>query len=199
MDRQQSSASQAGGLASLTRAATVLQNRALPPVDQWDPPFCGDIGLRIARNGTWFYRDSAIQRPALVRLFSTILRRDPDRHVLVTPVEKVHVEVEDAPFVAVELAKKASSGAAILAFRTNVDDWVDAGADHPLRFDRQKDGGLKPYLKVRGGLWALLSRPLLYELAEIGEMREIQGARVFGIESGGLFFPMANANEIEEL
>lgn len=198
MDRQNSAVSQSEGIEALTRAASFAKNRGLPPVDQWDPPYCGDIGLRIARDGTWFYRDSPIGRAALVRLFSTILRRDPDRHVLVTPAEKVLVEVEDAPFVAVELAREGASETEVLSFRTNVDDWVAADASHPLRFDKQPDGGLKPYLKVRGDLWARLARPLLYELVALGHVRETGGARLFGVASGGQFFPMAAAEEIED-
>ncbi len=167
---------------------------ALPPVEHWNPPFCGDIDMRIARDGTWFYQGAPIRRPALVRLFSTILRKDPERYVLVTPVERVGVIVEDAPFVAVEMTAETIEGSKqILRFRTNVDDWVAADADHPLRFEIGEAGGLKPYIRVRGGLWALLARALSRDLVARGEFREHDGARRFGVASAGAFFPLADA------
>jgi len=173
--------------------------RARPvPVEQWDPPHCGDVGLKIARDGTWFHRGAPIRRSGLVRLFANHLRRDEEGHVLVTPVEKTPVEVEDAPFVAVEL-RRENPAAPILSCRTNVEDWVAADAAHPLRFERQLDGGLKPYVKVRGDLWALLARPLLYELAHWGETQEQDGERLFGVRSCGCFFAMARIEEIEAL
>jgi uncharacterized protein len=195
---QQSDRLQADRLQALGRAVPGA-GRGLPPVELWNPPDCGDIGLRIDRNGAWFYRDSRIDRPALARLFSTILRRDPDGYVLVTPVEKVRVEVEDAPFVAVELRQEQSADGPVLRLRTNMDDWTTAGADRPLRFEKDAHDGLKPYVRVRGELWARLARPLLFELVELGEVREIQGSRVFGVASGAEFFFMAAAGEIEDL
>ncbi len=126
-DAAPSSATQ--GLEGLTQAARAVggEQRRLPPVHLWNPTFCGDIDMRIARDGTWFYNGTPIGRPALVRLFSTILRKDPDRYVLVTPVEKVGIAVEDAPFLAVELAKETGENGQSLRFRTNVDEWVEAG------------------------------------------------------------------------
>ncbi len=192
------------GLAGLSAAAAQAQSaapgaRGLPPVHLWNPPFCGEIGMRIARDGTWFYQDSPIGRPALVRLFSTILRRDPDRHVLVTPVEMVAVEVEDAPFVAVELFVDENPGGNALRFRTNVDDFVTVDANHPLTFEPGPSGGLKPYVDVRNGLRALVKRSLFFDLVERGETRDIAGRAMYGVASGGEFFPMAPADEIEGL
>ena len=186
-------------LDALTRSAAHAAGQGLPPVELWNPPDCGDIGLRIARDGVWFYRDGPIRRPALTRLFSTILRRDVDRYVLVTPAEMVRVEVEDAPFVAVELRREESANGPILVFRTNVDDWLTADADHPIRFERDGSGGVKPYVKVRGGLWALLARPLLYEIVAFGEVREFEGERAFGVASGRSFFKIAAAGDVEDL
>jgi hypothetical protein len=147
------------------------RGRALPPVESWNPPYCGDIDMRIARDGAWFYQGSPIKRPALVRLFSTILRKDPERYVLVTPVERVGIIVEDAPFVAVEMDVAARGGGQVLRFRTNVDDWIEADAEHPLRFEKSDAGGIKPYILVRGGLSALIKRALWLDIAGLGEIR----------------------------
>jgi hypothetical protein len=155
-------------------------------VHLWHPPHCGDIGLKIARDGTWSYQGSPITRPALVRLFSTILRRDPDGHVLVTPVEKVAVEVEDAPFLAVSMAVEGET----LVFTTNVGDEVRTGADHPLRFETGPADGVKPYLRVRGDLWALVTRALVYDLAELAQTRDVDGRLQTGVSSQGQFFVM---------
>ena len=186
---------QPAGLEALARAATSPKG-GLPPVHLWNPPHCGDIGMKIARDGTWFYQGSPIGRPALVRLFSTILRKDPEGHVLVTPVEKVSVEVEDAPFIATAL--EVADGPD-LWFRTNVDDRTRADVDHPLRFEPGPSGGLKPYVLVRGGLWALVSRPVFYELVERGEVRDVDGIAMFGVASAGTFFPMSPADAIGDL
>jgi hypothetical protein len=172
---------------------------SLPPIEQWNPPFCGDIDMRIARDGTWFYQGTPIRRQALVRLFSTILRKDPDRYVLVTPVECVGVLVEDAPFVAVEMATTIEGSEQILRFRTNVDDWVAADAEHPLRFEIGEAGGLKPYVRVRGGLWALLTRGISRDLVARAEFTAHDGTRRFGVASAGAFFPLAAADEVEAL
>ncbi len=188
------SAPAATGLGALQEAARQAGRKGPPPVHLWNPPYCGDIGLKIARDGTWFYQGTPIGRMPLVKLFASILRKDPDRHVLVTPVEKVAVEVEDAPFLAVEMQVEDGP---VLRFRTNVDDFVVADVDHPLRFERGPAEGIKPYIKVRGDLWALVTRALLYDLAEIGEIREVDGAEMFGVESSGIFFPMARADDME--
>jgi hypothetical protein len=171
--------------------------RALPPVEQWNPPFCGDIDMRISRDGTWFYCATPIGRPALVRLFSTILRKDPDGYVLVTPVEKVGIKVEDAPFLAVEMTVAHQRADQVLRFLTNVEEWVEADASHPIRFEKAAFDGIKPHIHVRGDLWALISRALLLDLVELGEIGEHDGARCFGVGSAGSFFPMANADEVE--
>ncbi len=166
------------------------------PVERWNPPFCGDIDMRIALDGIWFYGGTPIGRPALVKLFASILRKDDDRYVLVTPVEKVGIAVADVPFLAVEMTEAADDRGPALYFRTNVDDIVAAGPDHALRFAEGEAGGIKPYIHVRGGLWARLTRALLYPLVERGEERLVDGVPRFGIASAGVFFPMAPANEL---
>ncbi|MDP8915850.1 MAG: DUF1285 domain-containing protein, partial [Pseudomonadota bacterium] len=157
------------GLAVLVAQAG--QTARARPVERWNPPYCGEIDMRIAADGTWFYRGSPIGREALVRLFASILRREPDgRHVLVTPVERVGIEVEDAPFLAVQMATEGDGPERKLTFRTNVGDIVQAGPDCPLRFAAEPGtGGLKPYVRVRGGLEALLSRALARELVSIAD------------------------------
>lgn len=172
-------------------------SRGLPPVHLWNPPFCGDIGMKIARDGTWFYRGSPIGRLPMVKLFASILRKDPDRHVLVTPVEMVSVEVEDAPFLAVDMRREDGPDGPRLVFRTNLDDETVAGPGRPIRFERSASGGIKPYVLVRGDLWALATRAIFLELVEAGEVRDVQGEPMFGIASGGAFFPMAPAQELE--
>src|SRR3954468_16023017 len=149
---------------SLADIARLAEEKKLPPVETWNPDHCGASGMRIARDGTWFHEGSPIGRPAMVRLFSTILRREPDGgYVLVTPAEKLDIHVEDAPFVAVEMKSEGEGRARSLAFRLNTGDLVVAGPDHRLRFDE----GPHPYLEVRPGLDALVARPVYYELAEI--------------------------------
>ena len=183
------------GLTSAARAATA--ERKLPPVHLWNPDYCGEIDMRIARDGVWFYNGSPIGRLPLVQLFSTILRKDPERYVLVTPVERVGIFVEDAPFLAVEMRRSEGPEGQILAFRTNVEDWVEAGPDHPMRFEPGDSEGLKPYVHIRADLWALVKRALFYDLVEAGEMREVEGGRMFGVVSRGAFFAMAPAEDIE--
>ena len=175
---------------------TTPAGKGLPPVHLWNPPFCGDLDMRIAGDGTWFYMGTPIGRPALVRLFSTILRRENGKHFLVTPVEKVGIRVDDAPFVAVEMQRERDARGPLLRFRTNVDDWVDCDGDHRLRFEIGAAGGLTPYLHVRADLWAKVTRALYYDLVDIGEERMIDGKEMFGIQSAGEFFPMADAIEV---
>jgi hypothetical protein len=172
--------------------------RGLPPVERWNPAYCGEIDMRIAADGTWHYMGTPINRPALVRLFSTILRKDPERYVLVTPVERVGIVVEDVPFLAVEMAVDGEGENRQIAFRTNVDDLVQAGSEHPLRFERDPDGGVKPYVLVRGELWARVTRALALDLVAMGETREVDGHQVFGIPSREGFFPIAPASELGE-
>ena len=174
---------------SLAEIARLAEEKKLPPVDKWNPSHCGDSEMRIARDGTWFHQGSPIGRQVMVRLFSTILRREPDgRFVLVTPVEKLDIQVEDAPFVAVELKAEGEGEARSLAFRLNTGEIVIAGPDHPLRFEAAPDGP-HPYLAVRGGLDALVARPVYYELAELA----LAGGEPPGLWSGGVFFPMEAA------
>src|SRR5262245_21689252 len=179
-------ANRIGGLEALVRAQAA---KGPAPVEKWDPPYCGDIGLRIRSDGVWLYRDSPIARPALVKLFASVLRKDADgRHYLVTPVEKIDVAVDDAPLMAVEMEVSGAGGCQSIVFRTNVDDIVAAGPDHPLRFAVESgSGGLKPYLLVRGRLEALATRALAYDLVEVAAALEGRGP---GVWSGGAFFPI---------
>ncbi|MBR1120396.1 DUF1285 domain-containing protein [Bradyrhizobium lablabi] len=188
-------------LEALTVAAREAANKTpagkgLPPVHLWNPPFCGDLDMRIANDGTWFYMGTPIGRPALVRLFSTILKREGGKHFLVTPVEKVGIRVDDAPFMAVEMREESDERGRLLCFRTNVDDWVACEEGHGLRFETAPDGGITPYLHVRADLWAKVTRALYYDLVDIGEERMVDGREMFGIESGGEFFAMAGAEQV---
>jgi hypothetical protein len=190
---------QAGGLDGIARDARREGRKGPPPVHLWNPPFCGDLDMRIATDGTWFYLKTPIGRPALVKLFASVLKREGDRYFLVTPVEKCGITVDDAPFLAVEMWVEDGAAGRILHFRTNVDDWVVCGADHALRFEVEQDtGGLKPYLHVRRGLWAKVTRALFYDLVEFGEERDIEGRRMFGVASNGVFFAMAPADSLRE-
>ncbi len=173
--------------------------RGPAPVHLWNPPDCGDIDMRIAADGVWHYCGSPIGRAPLVQLFASILRKDDDRYVLVTPVEKVGVRVDDAPFLAVEMQVVQTNGESVLTFRTNVDDVVSPDAEHPLRFERGAAEGLKPYVRVRGDLWALVKRALFYDLAALGASERWGDETWFGVRSGGVFFPMCRASEIEGL
>jgi hypothetical protein len=186
------------GLEGLTDAAKSAGSakKGLPPVHLWNPPFCGDLDIRIASDGTWFYLGTPIGRPALVRLFSTILKREGDKHFLVTPVEKVGIRVDDAPFMAVEMQEEVEDGHRVLRFRTNVDDWVSCDAAHRLRFEQAADGGLTPYLHVRADLWAKVTRAIYYDLVDRGEERMVDGELMFGVESAGEFFAMADAAQV---
>lgn len=178
----------AGGLQSLERLLKEQNDKGVAPVERWNPPYCGDIGLAIRRDGTWLYQKSPIGRKPLVQLFARVLRKDADgRTYLVTPAEKVDVAVEDAPFLAVEMQVEGSGRGQTLVFRTNVDDIVKAGPPSPIRFAREEvAGGLKPYVLVRGRLEALLTRALYYDLVELA-VEEPEG---LGIWSGGAFFPL---------
>jgi hypothetical protein len=179
--------------------AVARAGRGPAPVHLWNPPDCGDIDMRIAADGLWHYCGSPIGRPELVRLFASILRRDGERYVLVTPVEKVGVRVDDAPFLAVEMQADGEGAERVLTFRTNVDDIVTVDADHPLRFQRGAAEGLKPYVRVRGDLWALVKRALFYDLADLGTTEAYDGGSWFGVRCVGGFFPMCPASEIEGL
>jgi hypothetical protein len=189
-----------GGLDAIVGAVGAGARQGPPPVHLWNPPLCGDLDMRIAADGTWFYQRTPIGRPALVRLFASVLKREGDDYFLVTPVEKCRIVVEDAPFLAVELVVDPQAAGRILHFRTNVDDWVACGSDHPLRFERESEsGGLKPYLHVRRGLWAKVTRALFFDLVELGEERDVGGERMFGVASGPEFFAMAPAASLEDI
>ena len=166
------------------------KDKSLPPVEKWNPPFCGDLDIRIARDGTWFYLGSPIGRLPLVKLFASVLRRDADgQHYLVTPVEKIGITVDDAPFLAVEMAVTGTGDAQELTLRTNLGELVNVDAERPLRFEKEPDsGGLKPYVLVRGRLEALFTRALMYQLAELIVEREGAEGRETGIWSRGSFF-----------
>ena len=187
------------GLEGLSAAAREVTRRGPAPVHLWNPAFCGDIDMRIARDGTWFYNGSPIGRLPLVQLFASILRKDEDRYVLVTPVEKVGIRVDDAPFTGVEMKVTRDDHGQVIALRTNVEDWVEAGPEHPLRFAPGASEGLKPYVLVRGGLEALVKRALFYDLVDLGETRAVAGVDMFGVVSKGVFFAMARADEIAGL
>jgi len=187
-----------GGLDAIA-AGLPRENKGLPPVERWNPPFCGDIDMRIGGDGTWFYQKTPIGRPALVKLFASVLKREGDKYFLVTPVEKVGIAVDDAPFLAVEMNASVGDAGRILQFRTNVDDWISAGPGHALRFEPQpKTGGLKPYLHIRRDLWAKVTRALFYDLVALGEERDIDGKAMFGVFSQGQFFAMAEACALRE-
>lgn len=162
--------------------------RKLPPVHLWNPEVCRDIGMRIDRTGAWHYAGSEIKRQRLINLFASIMRKDPDGHWLVTPVEKVAVTVEDAPFLAGEMQVSGEGKDRRLVFRTNVGDVVTADEQHPLRLEAAPDGGFRPYICVRAGLEARLTRPLALDLADL--LQE-EGDGRLGVWSGGVFFAAA--------
>ncbi len=168
--------------------------RGLPPVHLWNPPFCGDIDMRIAADGLWYYMNSPIGRMPLVKLFSSILRYDADgKYYLVTPVEKCGIRVDDAPFVAIRMRVEGQGHRQTIYFETNVDDEVCLGAEHPLRVANEEGtGGLKPYVLVRSNLEALVSRALFYDLVALG----VNEGEWFGVWSSGVFYPMQRASEL---
>ena len=175
------------GLASLQREASL--GRGLPPVDKWHPAHCGDIDIRIARDGIWFHQGTPIGRKELVRLFSTILRKDPDGYVLVTPAEKMRIVVEDAPFVAVLLDVKGSGREQKLVFTTNVGDETEAGVENPIRVvSDSATGEPAPYVHVRKGLEARIARAAFYQLAELAVPGEGEHVGWLGVWSNGVFF-----------
>ncbi|RYH03959.1 DUF1285 domain-containing protein [Salipiger sp. IMCC34102] len=179
---------------SLADAAGKAQKAGgLPPVDKWNPDFCGDLDMVIKRDGTWFYEGTPIGRPAMVRLFSTILKREGDDYFLVTPVEKVGITVEDAPFVAIDFQRRGDD----LVFETNVGDKTTAGPDAPIRVERDPDTGEPaPYVLVRRNLEALIDRKSFYRLIDLGETAQHEGEAWFGLRSGGVFFPVIPAAEL---
>ena len=194
----------AAGLAALISRASAQTSGGkptLPPVERWEPPFCGDLDMEIRADGTWFYMGTPIGREPLVRLFSTVLRKDEDgKTYLVTPVEKVGIRVQDAHFIAVEMSATEVAGESVLTFRTNVGDVVEAGPEHKLRFEiTGENHELKPYLTVRGRLEALVSRAVMYELVERGEVVDIEGRSMFAVRSKGVTFAIMPADELDRL
>ena len=173
------------GLEGVVAAAKQAPGRGLPPVHLWNPPNCGDIDIRIRKDGVWFHEGTPIGREALVRLFSTVLRKDEDGIYLVTPVEKLRIQVEDAPFVAVRVDRDGD----VLRFVTNVGDEVEAGPDTPIRVEMDpQTGEPRPYLHVRRGLEALIARPVFYELVEMAREREMPEGRRMAVSSNGEWF-----------
>ncbi len=170
-------------------AAKQAPGRGLPPVHLWNPPHCGEIDIFIRKDGVWFHEGTPIGREALVRLFSTVLRKDPDGIHLVTPVEKMKIRVEDAPFVATRVDREGET----LRFLTNVGDEVEAGPDNYIRVDMGPDGEPRPYLHVRRGLEALIARPVFYELVELAEERDTPEGPTLGVASNGAWYPVGPA------
>ncbi|MGR3463449.1 DUF1285 domain-containing protein [Limimaricola sp.] len=178
---------------SLVSAASRAGGRGPAPVHLWDPPYCGDLDMRIARDGTWFHEGTPIGRERMVKLFASILKREGDRHYLVTPVEKVGITVDDAPFVAVDVAREGAD----LRFVTNLGETALAGPDHPIRVVRDAETGEpSPYVEIRSGLEALIDRKSFYRLVELGETAPHEGEDWFGVRSGGMFFPIIPAAEL---
>jgi len=179
------------GLDAIAAAAKQAPGRGLPPVHLWNPPNCGEIDIVIKPDGRWLHEGATISREALVRLFSTVLRKDPDGIYLVTPVEKLKITVEDAPFVAVRVDRTTDEeGGAALRFLTNVGDEVEAGPDNAIRVELGEGGEPRPYLHVRRGLEALIARPVFYELVEMAEPRETSEGETLGVSSNGVWFPV---------
>jgi hypothetical protein len=158
------------------------------PVESWNPPYCGELDLVIRRDGVWVHEGTPIGRARLVRLFSTVLKREGERYFLVTPAEKLGIKVEDAPFLAVLMREEAGPEGRNLVFTTNVGDEATAGPGHAIEF-RAVDGSHAPYLHIRSGLWARVARAVYYDLVALGETREAGGIRTFGVQCGGVFFP----------
>ena len=184
---------------NLASAAKTAGKRGLPPVHLWNPPFCGDLDMRIARDGTWFYLGTPIGRMPMVKLFSSIIRRDDDDYFLVTPVEKVGIRVDDAPFVAVDFEANGTYQKQLVTFTTNVDDTTIAGKNAPIRVERDSNTGeVSPYVLVRSNLEALIDRKSFYRLVDICVHETIDNDRWFGLWSGGIFFPFIRSEELED-
>jgi hypothetical protein len=178
-------------------AQKAAKGGGLPPVHLWNPPFCGDLDIRIARDGTWFYLGTPIGRAPLVRLFSTILKLEDGKYFLVTPVEKVGITVDDAPFVAVDFTATGSGKAQVLRFETNVGDFADAGPEHPIRVTRDAETGEPaPYVMIRAGLEALIDRKSFYRLIDLGAHTLHDGTSWFGLWSNGVFFPIIPSEQL---
>lgn len=181
----------ADGIADAMRAS---KTRGLPPVHLWNPPFCGDLDMRIARDGTWFYLGTPIGRPELVKLFSSILKKEDGKYFLVTPVEKVGITVDDAPFVAVDFEAEGEGEDQVLTFTTHVGDTAVAGPEHPIRVVRDAESGEpSPYVLIRANLEALIDRKSFYRLVDLGAHHD----GWFGLWSSGEFFPVIPSKELD--
>ncbi|MDE0590641.1 DUF1285 domain-containing protein [Halocynthiibacter sp. C4] len=183
--------------ASLETAARAATKKGPAPVHLWNPPFCGDLDMRIARDGTWFYLGTPIGRAGLVRLFSSIIRKDGDDYFLVTPVEKVGIQVDDAPFVAIDFNAEGKDEAQVLTFETHVGDTVVASAENPIRVSFDPDTKEpSPYILVRANLEALIDRKSFYRLIDLGQHHDVEGKSWFGLWSSGTFFPIMPSKDI---
>ncbi|MDK3071512.1 DUF1285 domain-containing protein [Sedimentitalea sp. JM2-8] len=180
---------------SIAASVKVAKDKGLPPVHLWNPPFSGDLDMRIARDGTWFYLGSPIERVGLVKLFSSIIKKEEGRYFLVTPVEKVGITVEDAPFVAVDFDAAGDGTEQVLTFVTHVGDRAVAGPEHPIRVERDPDTGEPlPYVLIRANLEALIDRKSFYRVADLG----VHHDGWFGLWSSGAFFRLAPSDELRD-
>lgn len=182
---------------TFAQAARLTKGKGPAPVHLWNPPFCGDLDMRISKDGTWFYLGTPIGRKSLVKLFSNVLKKEGDDYFLVTPVEKVGITVDDAPFVATDFEVSDNKASQELIFTTHVGESFPANEDHPIRFEHdQKTGEPRPYILVRTNLEALIDRKSFYRLVELGETRSLEDEDWFGISSGGAFFPMIPSKDL---
>ncbi len=183
---------------NLAASAKKAGGKGLPPVHLWDPPFCGDLDMRISRSGMWYYLGTPIGRQPLIKLFSSIIRKDGDKYYLVTPAEKVGIQVDDAPFVAVDFETEGSGRSQSVIFTTNVDEKVTASGEKPIRVEREPETGeVSPYVLVRSNLEALIDRKSFYRIVDICTHEHHGGESWFGLWSGGTFFPFIPSGELE--
>ncbi len=179
-------------------ATAAVKSRGPAPVHLWNPPHCGDLDMRIASDGTWFHEGSPITRPAMVKMFSNILRKDGDDYMLVTPVEKVGITVEDAPFITEDFEVSGDGNTQVLTFETHVGDFAAAGPDNPIRvvIDPDTDEPA-PYVTVRANLEARITRKAFYRLVELASHQDINGQSMFGVMSSGVFFPFLPSEALD--
>lgn len=179
-------------------AEATKDGRGPAPVHLWNPEYCGELDIRIGRDGMWWYLGTPIGRKELVRLFASVLKKEDGRHYLVTPVEKIGIQVDDAPFVAVDFRTDGPGPDQVLTFETNVGDFTVAGPDNPIRVERDPETGEpSPYVHVRRGLEALIDRKSFYRLVDVGSHEEVDGKRMFGVRSGGVFFPIIPSAQMQ--
>ena len=196
MNKKRAETPSAEGIAAAARAAT--KSKTLPPVMSWNPPFCGDLDIRIARNGTWFYLGTPIGRFELVKLFSSILKIEDGKYFLVTPVEKVGIQVDDAPFIAIDFNEIEINGQKALKFETHVGDQVIANFENPIRVETDAfSNEPAPYIHIRNGLDALIDRKTFYRLVEIGQHKKYDNENWFGIQSASSFFPIIKSKDLD--